>query len=344
MGPGHGESAVVHLGRGDWMIVDSCVEAAADGKRSAPLKYLRSIGVSVEHAVKLVVATHWDDDHVRGIAEVVAACNAARFCCSPAITQRDFVAFVEAKSIGATATDGANVRDMRRLFEILRAQGKPMTRAAPARTLIARPHVRSWSPADKENDLFLHYIASKFPKHGETMSKAVPGSPNLTSIVLSVDWEDASALLGADMETHSDQNRGWGAVVAEAAHVGFTKGNLVKIPHHGSHTGHDPRMWSEMLVDKPMSVIAPFGKGAVEKRPPKPSDIHRVSTHSSRLFLTATHAKPALPKRDYAVVRSLRESRIRTVSRKSPLGIVRMRRTPGANWEPSLFGPARQVK
>lgn len=35
IGPGYGESVVVHLGRGLWMIVDSCVDSDGDLDRFA---------------------------------------------------------------------------------------------------------------------------------------------------------------------------------------------------------------------------------------------------------------------------------------------------------------------
>lgn len=78
-GPGYGESLLVHLGCGEWMIVDACRQR---GKPPAALKWLDDLGVDVATAVKLVVATHWHDDHVRGLAETLRACDGASFVCS----------------------------------------------------------------------------------------------------------------------------------------------------------------------------------------------------------------------------------------------------------------------
>lgn len=344
IGPGHGESVVVHLSRGEWLVVDSCVDTTADTRTPAPLKYLRALGVHVDTQVKLIVVSHWDDDHARGISAVFEACKSARLCGAPGLTERDFDGFVEAKWLGATATGGANVRDMRRILELAVARDQAIVKATPARTLIASPHVRSWSPSDHENGLFLAYVARMHPKANESMRKAIPGSPNLTSIVLSIDWDNASALLGADMETHADSRRGWAAVVSEGAIAGFKRGNVVKVPHHGSHTGHDPRMWSELLVRDPVSVIAPYGRGAIQKRPPKPTDLRRINKLSSATFLTAAHRTTTHSKRDYAVNRSLREGNIKLINVKRPLGIVRLRRKAGGLWHEALFGAARRVK
>ena len=67
-GPGFGESIVVHLGSGRWMIVDSCL--ARSTKEPAALDYLQEIGVDVSANVRFVVSTHWHDDHIRGLAKV----------------------------------------------------------------------------------------------------------------------------------------------------------------------------------------------------------------------------------------------------------------------------------
>ena len=68
-GPGVGESLVLHIGSGEWVVVDSCM----NGDRSSPaaLEYLREIGVDPATQIKWVIATHWHDDHVEGISEIL---------------------------------------------------------------------------------------------------------------------------------------------------------------------------------------------------------------------------------------------------------------------------------
>ena len=343
MGPGFGESVVVHFGNGEWMMVDSCIDRSDAARHPAGLKYLRALGVNVASAVKLVVVSHWDDDHVQGIAEVVAACTSAQFCASTAITGREFDRYVESVSLGATATAGGNVSNLRRVLELLRARDQAVKVATPGRRLHSGPNITSWSPSDHEAMLFLQFIAHSMPQAGQTLRKVVPGSPNLTSIVLSIDREDESILLGGDMEFHLDKRRGWGAIVTEAEGIGFVKGNLVKIPHHGSHTGHDDRMWSNLLKPTPISVIAPFGRGAIEKRPPKSEDVRRINRLSSKTFITAPRAIDKVRKMDRAVSRSLREGNIHFNGR-TPLGIVQLRRLPGSAWQHTLFGSAIRTK
>ena len=66
LGPGYGECAIIHYGHGEWIIVDSCVDEAG---HPAALNYLRQIGVDAGRSVRMIVVTHWHDDHIRGIVQ-----------------------------------------------------------------------------------------------------------------------------------------------------------------------------------------------------------------------------------------------------------------------------------
>jgi len=91
-GPGYGESVVVHVGEGDWIIVDSCIDPIA--KKPNPLTYLQRIGVNPAKAVKQIIATHWHDDHLRGLGQIVRECNSAEFVCSVALNTKEFLTLV----------------------------------------------------------------------------------------------------------------------------------------------------------------------------------------------------------------------------------------------------------
>lgn len=70
-GPGYGECIVIHLGKNEWLIVDSCLNPQT--KNIATIEYFASIGVSLD-AVKAIVATHWHDDHIRGLSKLLNNC------------------------------------------------------------------------------------------------------------------------------------------------------------------------------------------------------------------------------------------------------------------------------
>ena len=72
-GPGCGESLVLHLGHGDWMIVDSCIDNVSAGPAS--LRYLRDLGIDPARQVKWILTTHWHDDHIRGLSATLRLCE-----------------------------------------------------------------------------------------------------------------------------------------------------------------------------------------------------------------------------------------------------------------------------
>lgn len=339
MGPGHGESVLIHLGNGRWMIVDSCVDSEEANRTPAPMLYLRALGVDIDRAVDNIVVSHWDDDHTQGLGALVDACPQARFWCPLSLTKREFGRYVERLSSGAGSTHGANVSEFRAVLNLLEDRGQSMFYAVPGRSVLPAPLTRTWSPSDHEHTLFMNFVAQDAPKHAEGHRKAVPGSPNLTSIVITIEWPEACVLLGGDMEAHQDRRRGWIAVASEATRLGARKGELVKIPHHGSHTGHHASMWTDMLQNRPMAVIAPYGRGLIDKRPPKSSDVRRIRGLSSSVYQTARHTTSG--KKLSAAMRSaLDTGLIRLSDNAVPMGLVRFRKAPAAAWRTEMFGAA----
>jgi glyoxylase-like metal-dependent hydrolase (beta-lactamase superfamily II) len=92
-GPGYGESLVLHLGENNWLIVDSCLDLTGE---PAPLTYLRHIQIDPATSVKQFIATHWHDDHIRGLGRIMRECTSAAFVCSAALRTREFLTLVTA--------------------------------------------------------------------------------------------------------------------------------------------------------------------------------------------------------------------------------------------------------
>jgi len=101
-GPGYGESIVLHIGNGEWILVDSCLEPYSG--EPAALTYLTALGLGVESSVKLIVATHWHDDHVRGLAQILDKCKSANVVLSEALRVEEFLTLVAVYRKRAIAT------------------------------------------------------------------------------------------------------------------------------------------------------------------------------------------------------------------------------------------------
>ena len=70
---GYGESVVIHLGNGEWIVVDSCVDPST--KECLPLLYLSKIGVDIEKNLRYVICTHWHSDHIAGLSQLIEKCS-----------------------------------------------------------------------------------------------------------------------------------------------------------------------------------------------------------------------------------------------------------------------------
>lgn len=105
-GPGFGEAIAVHWGEGAWLLVDSCINP--DTKNPASEEYLDSIGVGANQ-VQAIVASHWHDDHVRGISKLVSKYTDADFVVSAVFNDKEAVAFLSAYGDGSSSgiTGGA---------------------------------------------------------------------------------------------------------------------------------------------------------------------------------------------------------------------------------------------
>lgn len=115
LGPGFGESTLIHVGDGVWITVDSCVDSSKQFSRA--LNYFEMIGVSPT-SLRIIVATHWHDDHIRGLSQVVEAAPGADFVCSAAIQTRDFYTLVASAHRTLTATP-SGVAEMARILELI---------------------------------------------------------------------------------------------------------------------------------------------------------------------------------------------------------------------------------
>src|SRR5882762_2297358 len=103
-GPGYGECIAIHLGHNKWMVVDSCVRPSA--KVPAVLEYFDAIGVDPEKSIELIVATHWHDDHVRGISSILEVATGATFCAASIFAGEEFKAIADLPPLKTKFTAG----------------------------------------------------------------------------------------------------------------------------------------------------------------------------------------------------------------------------------------------
>ena len=349
-GPGFGESIVVHLGDGEWAIVDSCLKPGS--QQPAALEYLGRLGVDVASAVKMVMATHWHDDHVRGLGAVLRACTSAPFYCSAALRGPEITDLVELYG-KQLLLDTTGVSEFAQIIDELkkRAAGRTRDFVAPR---FAMANLPLWRRT--ENGVVSAEIHSLSPSSAamgvaqtrlqqlsqEIEPRRLPTlTPNHASVVLWVRVGGVEVLLGSDLEERGDQQLGWSAIVDSTIRPTIAA-SAWKTAHHGSDNGDHSGIWESLLQSRPVTVTTPFVHGNISL--PTADAAQRICARSSSAYLTAFPLKKRSPRRNAAVERTLRGA-VRWIRQVQPVqGHVRLRcdtTGPSASpWREEMFGAA----
>jgi hypothetical protein len=286
------------------MVVDSC---KGRGRRHpAALEYLAEIGVPAE-AIVAIVATHWHDDHVRGISEVYDQAPDAAFYVASSIRPDEFLALTGQEAMASRFTSG--VSELSRVAAIAVERGVPVRYAAAAQRLINRPgsavsEVWALSPSDEDIGISRRHLAALLPSF-QAGARRVPAlEPNDTSVVLLLQTECGGVLLGGDLEHPASRLRGWHAVMdLEAAPD--DRSDLIKVPHHGSSNAHCPEVWEHRVGEDAVAVVTPFDRGRASL--PRPADRQRLRDLTSRGYLTSDKRAASVP-RDRSTLKTLRDA------------------------------------
>ena len=330
-GPGYGESIIAHVGLGDWVVIDSCLDR--DSGSSAAIKYLRSISVDPSTSVRLVVATHWHDDHMRGLASVFEECKSAKFICSASLRSSEFLTLVHGLGKRSMMTN-SGVEEFFNIVQGLKQRvvsSRPESRGpefAIADRLLWRregslpAEVYALSPSSATIALAYGEIAQLLPTAGQPKRRAIALDPNRVAVALWVRVGDIAVLLGSDLEETGDLAAGWSAIVYSQTRPSG-KASIFKIPHHGSATADHAGVWSEMLTEKPFAVLTPFVSGNVGL--PTRRDVERICNCTTNAYTTARLMTRLTRKRHRAVEKTIGETvrSIRVIA--GPTGHVRLR-------------------
>jgi hypothetical protein len=361
-GTGNGESLAVHLGEGQWMLVDSCM-----GKSSSlplSLEYLKSLEVDLNKDVKLIVATHWHDDHVRGLSKLVDHCSSAELVFSQALEFDEFrKVFGLFKEHHSFDQDKSGVKEMASCLDILfsRKINKVVNYLPPVRTQsdhrIFRCQLRDcevWSlspsPLSIENShqeikkIWSSLVQESKGGNGSRPPRAAIPKPhrNHNAVALWVKCGDRKVLLGADLEECGNPALGWQAVLSCKV---FPDGqaSIYKIPHHGSPNGDHEPIWSQIILSgNSFACVTAYNKGVTPR--PAPEDISRILKHTNNLHYTSLPPKTASNRYGQTVERTIVGVTKRRKALKCNPGHVQMRWDIAGNLSVSHGGSAGMAK
>ena len=300
-GPGFGESILMHLGNRNWIIIDSCLN---EEESPVALSFLKNLGVNVACEVKLVVATHWHTDHTMGLFQTLSECKKAEFVVSETLKDDNFKAFLKVHNSNSNSSEPTNsdIEVLRCFNEVIynrgkspkfAKQGQEIWFASKGELKHNKPvQILALSPSDFQLNEFLlkignqmDFMKSKF-NTSPVKKKAISlDNENDISIATLVTIGDFSILLGADVEMSNNPTYGWKNIVNNYKRR-KPKSNILKVPHHGSKSGHSEEMWEFLLKKNPISILTPWNVAG--RSLPTLQDIKRVKSRSDSTYITST--------------------------------------------------------
>lgn len=279
-GRGVGESLVVHLPGGDWLIIDS-FEA---GRKPVAMRYLESINVKQEQ-VKVLVVTHFDKDHYGGIDKLHDRYRGARLMVTDALSGEKFANLFSDKVAqpvlgGLPGTiERADQREI--LPSVLGLGLRYLSAGDEVHSLVGVAHVKALSPTDAATHQSNLELASLgLDRAGVTRLLT---NDNRCSVVLSFQLQDGRALLLAADLVADHPSFGWQAIVSEPNNQSLDRANLVKVPHHGGVSAHDPAMWDRLVTGSAQLLVSPYSPSGL----PQASDVTRLCELGDQLFQAA---------------------------------------------------------
>jgi beta-lactamase superfamily II metal-dependent hydrolase len=321
LGRGVGECVVLHLLNGNWLIVDSFIDAEV--KVPAAQAYLDSLGVDRD-SVSTLVVTHFHTDHYRGIDRLHDYYRHARLMVTGAVREEQFRALYEVDDepqiLGALPgtikraydrTVGTATRGLRHLQIGQRVFAHDDT------TVLAL------SPTDAAIGESNRELAAVMRSGNTATIRSKLRDDNRCSVVLHIVAGGMCVLLGADLVADAAEY-GWRAVVDEPSHASLAVADLVKVPHHGGVSAHDEVMWEHLINSDPLLKVAPYWPSGL----PTTEDLERLAE-----FGTVWQAAPSV---GYTV-----DEFGNRVSSKPATGVIQARRHVGeAAWRIAHVAPA----
>ncbi len=194
-----------------------------------------------------------------GAGQVLDAAKDATLVCSGALNRDEFRLLLKSWSQGFK--EEAGLDEMLKLsgfaLRVEKTEPHPWPEFGTRRANVAEqlscagPHIEPLGPY---NDIGISRTGATCPRLGP--NRPVAQGPNRLAVVLGIDFDGFSALLGADLECTSSPGTGWSAVVSSNARPAG-QASLFKVPHHGSIGADDSNVWQQMLVKDCIAVVTP---------------------------------------------------------------------------------------
>ncbi len=341
-GPGYGESIVLHVGSNQWIVVDSCLDRTS--QTPVPLNYLTKIDIKPKEAVKQIIATHWHDDHIRGIADIFRVCEGSEFVCSSALQREELLTLCMAYG-SRPQMESTGIDELYEILQLIDQRSSKPSFIAPklasSDKLIFKNDfctITSLSPSDVSLFCALTDLADLIPKKKTRKLRLFSQPPNHLAVVLWVETKNHHILLGSDLEETGKSGTGWSVIISSTTRP-EGKASLFKIPHHGSETGDYPSIWTELIEDNPVAILTPFSR----RHLPTKNDVSRILSNTNKAYSTSPHRRVEPPKKSKVVEKQIKEVVRNYKQVDYSKGHIRLRaqmNKSGSDWSIDLFDGA----
>lgn len=301
----NGESIVVHIGNGHWVIIDSCT-FPKDKKTPLALKYLKEIGVTPKDSVLEVVCTHWHLDHINGLNNIVYECENARLFMPNVGNASDYIRLILPETVD-TETNSQILEIFDKSIEIIKGREKnnwPIYTTCNSQIAFTdfpdktQVELLALSPSHQLQDDFSRKLVDGTAESlTEDIKKRIL-NPNLCSIACILRTPNFNAVIGGDLEKQNADdsvcakdcncpNRlGWCSIYDTSTAYQYNQSfDNIKIPHHSSVTGYCPRLW-DTNSQKPIATSTLYSKGS---KLPISLMMQIYLSRTEAYFLTGTH-------------------------------------------------------
>ncbi|ELH4197688.1 MBL fold metallo-hydrolase [Vibrio cholerae] len=283
LGRGVGECLLVELSTNEWMVID-CFNIP-ETKTPAPIEYFNSIGLDPSVVIKKVLITHFHDDHVQGMSNLIELAENAEVYLPSALTLNEAADFYAKQQVSNGYQEFSGIAEFGRILDVLDKNNRKVTSVKHSMVLYnANVYMLSaLSPSEKDcveaSKAFIA-LASGI----KDASRVVKQHPNNHCITLNLQCNTTnnSALLGSDLEISTDPASGWDAAVSSTMAPQKKTVDIFKIPHHGSENGYHSYTVEELLSTNAVSVVTTFNRQDL----PRAELIDVYKRHSTRLLAT----------------------------------------------------------
>jgi beta-lactamase superfamily II metal-dependent hydrolase len=269
-----------------WIVIDSFESR----RLPVAVRYLRSIDVDPAQ-IRLAIATHWHDDHVRGLDRLLAAVPGAQFAFPQVADPKTLVTLASEADEAAGQAEPEMQSVFAKILRVLRRNGR---QAIPVggRYMLRRDRrsmILALSPTAAAMNAGMTSAGREIlrrprpaTKGGRAKATAIV-KPNLTSLALWIETNSHAVLLGADLEAH--ERYGWPAAVRDARDLDLEpRGQLLKVPHHGSQNADHDCIWEHLLARAPYAAFTPYAPS----RLPRETDIERLRSRPATVHGAAS--------------------------------------------------------